>query len=397
MRAKYIALCALVPFLWIAREAPRFLYLADFALATLAAFGAEAVFFKAAESRNAWTGLNRILKWVAIACAVALCVPAVFTQVQIHVWNALSILLILCSCALFFYVSRGHTGGAARFLTLALILSDLSAFDWTARNKIDIAKKGTNHLDRLLSCRGAVDFLKLQPGLFRVQVIADDPPNIGDVFQIQTTWGGGATATSHYWDLISTVPRAMDLLNVRYFMKPATAPEPGAVYQDADWKICENPQAYPRGWLVHEVEVEPVPKSLLNRLGAQGMDLRRVALLSEPMDATPEPISASAPENVRFQSYEADSMELTVHAESRGLLVLSEVYYPGWQATVNDRPSRIREVDGALRGIVVGSGDNNIKLRYRPGSVMAGALLTACAFLGIPLGWLIASRQQRRA
>jgi hypothetical protein len=390
-------LYSLAPFLWIAREAARSLYLADFALAILAAFGAEVLFSKAAESSDAWTGLNRILKWVAIACAVALCVPAVFTQVQIHVWNALSILLILCSCALFFYVSRGHTGSAARFFTLALILCDLSAFDWTARNKIDIAKNGTDHLDRLLSCRGAVDFLKSQTGLFRVQVIADSAPNIGDVFQIQATWGGGATVPMHYWDLVSGVPRAMDLLNVRYFMKPAAAPEPGAVYQDAAWKIYENPQAYPRGWLVHEVEVEPVPKSLLNRLGAQGTDLRRVALLSEPMDATPEPISADAPENVRFQSYEADNAELVVHAESRGLLVLSEIYYPGWQATVNDRTARIWEVDGALRGIVVGSGDNKVKLRYRPGSVLAGTLLTACAFLGIPLAWLIASRQQRRA
>ena len=67
-----------------------YLYLADFALAILAAFGAEMLYSKTAESRNAWAGLTRILKWVAIACAVALFVPAIFAQVQIHVWNALS-------------------------------------------------------------------------------------------------------------------------------------------------------------------------------------------------------------------------------------------------------------------------------------------------------------------
>ena len=390
-------LYAVVPFMSMVREAQLFLYLADFALAILAAFGAEILFSKAAESTDAWTGLNRILKWVAIACAVALCVPAVFTQVQIHVWNALSIVLILCSCALFFYVSRGNTGGAARLLALALILSDLSAFDWTARNKIDIAKKGTDHLDRLLSCRGAVDFLKSQTGLFRVHVIADSAPNIGDVFQIQTTWGGGATASTHYWDLFSGVSHAIDVLNVRYLLKPATAPEPGAVYQDAAWKIYENPQAYPRAWLVHEVAVEPVRRSLLTRLDAPGMDPHRVALLSEPMDRTLEPVSAAAPESVQFQSYEADRLALAVHAESRGLLVLSEIYAPGWHATVNGQPAQIREVDGALRGIVVGSGDNKITLRYLPASVLAGALLTACAFVGIPLAWFLISRQQKQA
>jgi hypothetical protein len=373
-----------------------YLYLTDFGLAILAAFGTEILYSKVAESHYAWVGLNRILKWVAIACGSVLSIPAIFAQVQIHVWNALSILLILSSCALFFYVSRGHTGRGARFLTLALILSDLGPFFWSAQNKIDVAKTGTNHFDRLLSCRGAVNFLRSQTGLFRVQVIADAAPNIGDVFQIQTTWGGGATVTMHYWDFVSSVPHAMDLLNVRYFMKPATAPEPGAVYQDAAWKIYENTHAYPRAWLVHEAAVEPVRQILLKRLGAPGMDPFRGALLSEPLNATLEPTSTAAREDVRLQSYEANKLELAVRAESRGLLVLSEIYYPGWHATVNSRPARIWEVDGALRGIVVDSGDNKVTLCYLPGSVLTGALLTGSALLGIPLAWLLISRQSRR-
>jgi hypothetical protein len=388
---------AVVPFLWMVREAPMYLYLADFALAILAAFGTETLYSNTAESRDAWAGLTRILKWVVIACAVALFVPAIFAQVQIHVWNALSILVILSSCALFFYVSRGHTGRGVRFVTLALILSDLSAFDWTARNKIDVARTGTNHFDRLMSCRGAVNFLRSQTGLFRVQVIADAAPNIGDVFQIQTTWGGGATATTHYWDFVRSVSHATDLLNVRYFMKPATAPEPGAIYQDAVWKIYENPHAYPRAWLVHEAAVEPVRRTLLNRLDTPGMDPLRGALLSAPIDAKLEPISTAAREDIRFQSYEPNKLELTVRAASRGLLVLSEIYDPGWHATVNGRPARIWEVDGALRGIVVDSGDNKVTLRYLPGSVLAGALLTGCAFLGVALAWLVVSRQLRQA
>ena len=390
-------LYAVAPFVWMAREAQLFLYLTDFALAILAAFGTEILYSTVVESGCTWGSLNRILKWVAIACAVALFVPALFVQVQINSWNALSILLILSSCALFFYVSRGNTGRGVRFLTIALILSDLSAFDWTARNKIDVARKGTDYLERLLSCRGAVDFLRSQNGLFRVQLIADATLNIGDVFQIQSTSGGGATMGMHYRDLTSSVSHALDLLNVRYVMKPATAPEPGAVYQDAAWKIYENPQAYPRAWLVHEAAVEPVRRTLLNRLDAPGMDPHHEALLSEPMDTKLEPVSSAAQENIQFQSYEANKMELAVRAESRGLLVLSEIYYPGWQATVNGQSTRIWEADGVLRGIVVGSGDNKVTLRYLPGSVLAGALLSVCTFLGIPLAWLLISRRSRQA
>jgi uncharacterized membrane protein YfhO len=115
------------------------------------------------------------------------------------------------------------------------------------------------------------------------------------------------------------------------------------------------------------------------------------------MSATLEPVLAGAQENVRFQSYEADRLELAVHAESRGLLVLSEVYDPGWHVTVNGQPAPMQEVDGALRGVVVGSGDNKITLRYLPASVLAGAILTAFAFLGVPLAWFLISRQRRHA
>ena len=147
---------------------------------------------------------------------------------------------------------------------------------------------------------------------------------------------------------------------------------------------------------MHEAAVEPVRRTLLNRLGEPGMDPLRGALLSEPLNATLEPISTAAREDIRFQSYEANKLELAVRAESRGLLVLSEVYSSGWHATVNGRSARIWEVDGALRGIVVDSGDNKVTLRYLPGSVLAGALLTGCAFLGIPLARLLIARQSRQ-
>ena len=80
-------------------------------------------------------------------------------------------------------------------------------------------------------------------------------------------------------------------------------------------------------------------------------------------------------------------MELAVHAGSRGLLMLSETFYPGWRATVNGQPARILEVDGVLRGILVDAGDSHVTLQYRPWSVLVGAILTASAFLGTALAW----------
>lgn len=49
-------------------------------------------------------------------------------------------------------------------------------------------------------------------------------------------------------------------------------------------------------------------------------------------------------------------MALEVHAGARGLLVLSETFYPGWHAVVNGNGQRIYRVNGDLRGIIVRRG-----------------------------------------
>ncbi len=370
-------LYAVVPLLWMAREAARFLYLVSFALAVLAAYGAETLLAKGTGTVS-WNGLVRALQWVAIACAIALSVPAVFERPEIRPWISLSMLFIFASYGLFLYVTHGHYGWSARFVAMALILLDLNAFDWSPQNKIHVTQNGTDQLERLLSCRGAAAFLKSQAGLARVQVVTDFPPNIGDAFGIQTINGTGVTLPINYKRFVDGAPHATDMLNVRYFMKPAASSDPGPVYQDTAWKVYENPQAYPRAWLVHEAVVEMVATKLWHQLNE--VDPHRVAVVGAPLDAALAPVASGAREDVGFEWYEANEMLLRVRTEGRALLVLSEVFYPGWQATVNDRPARIYEVDGALRGIVVNGGENRVGLRYAPGSVFAGALLTLLAF-----------------
>jgi len=380
--------------LWMAREASRFTFLVDFALAILAAYGAETLFSGAAEPPSL-PGLSRVFKWVVIACAIALGVPAVFGRPEIHPWTSFSILMIFASYALFGYITRRRGGCAARFMAMALILSDLNAFNWSARNKIEVARTGTDQLDRLLSFRGAAAFVRSRAGPSRARVLTDFAPNVGDLFGVQTPAGSGVTMLMNYKQFIDHVPDAFDMLNVRYYMRPAAVTDPGVVYQDAAWKVYENPNAYPRAWLVHDSIVEPDTAKLWNRLNE--VDPHHVAVVGAPIDAALAPASDSAREEVGFERYGANEMRLKVDAEGRALLVLSEVYYPGWQATVNDRPARIYEVDGALRGIVVGAGENRVKLRYAPGSIYAGALMTLLAFTGTLVAFFLDWRKRGRA
>lgn len=367
-------LYAVVPRLWMAREAGRIVYLADFAISILVAFGVDSLLssgFRALVS----TTLNRILAGIVIACAAALFVPALFGRPQMNLWIMFSIVLIFLSYALYRYIARGNIGGTARLLMAGLILFDLSAFDWTARNLIEVSRTGINHRERLLSTRGAVDFLRLQPGPFRVEVAGDAPPNIADSFGIPTTNAAGVTMPVEFLKLKSHA----DLLNVRYRLMPASTSQPGAVYQDSAWKVYEVP-SLPRAWVVHEAVVEPSPERALARLESAGFDPGKTAVLDSPVPL--DPAVKDAPEGVIFSAVEPHRLELRVVTPSHGLLVVSEMFYPGWYATVNAQPARIYRADTGLRGIAIPPGESRITLEYAPRSVYGGALLTFLAFFG---------------
>ena len=82
----YGLIYALVPFLWMAREASRFLYMAHFGLVILAAYGAQTL-FGGDEPLVSWRPLNRILLLLAIASAMVLAVPLVFGKLELKPWT----------------------------------------------------------------------------------------------------------------------------------------------------------------------------------------------------------------------------------------------------------------------------------------------------------------------
>jgi uncharacterized membrane protein YfhO len=67
------------------------------------------------------------------------------------------------------------------------------------------------------------------------------------------------------------------------------------------------------------------------------------------------------------------------------------VAYPGWEATVDGRPSRLDRVDYLFRGVPVAAGRHVVELRYRPASWRAGWIVSLVALLALlataAIGW----------
>ena len=70
-------------------------------------------------------------------------------------------------------------------------------------------------------------------------------------------------------------------------------------------------------------------------------------------------------------------------SDSAGLLVLADLFYPGWTAEVDGRPAEILMADGVFRAVALPQGTHRVVFRYQPLSVKIGAALSALALLAV--------------
>ena len=381
----------LVPYLWMATQPGRFIFLTHFAGAILAAFGVEVLL-----AGEMPASLLRLLKWAVIAGLLILMAPTLIGKPPVDEWAQFSFIVFAAAAALLAWISRGHTGRSAQVLLIALILFDLHAFNWTIQSRTEARKQGTDDFGVLAGMRDVANFLKSQPGLFRVHLEeGEGGPNVGDLYGVQMMEGRAGTKLRDFEDFW-TIPTAADFMNIRFFILRAKGGPPGVtpVYQDQNWKVLENPRPCPRAWLVHEVAVALSRERVFERLKDASFDPRRTAILMQAPGLAPAAADANAAvaEQMVFDLYEPGHIELHVHADTNAWLVLSEVNYPGWEVKVNGQPAQTYRTDWMLRGLSVAAGETRMTLRYAPRTFTAGAILTLLAFVGTLGGLLLAAR-----
>jgi hypothetical protein len=190
----------------------------------------------------------------------------------------------------------------------------------------------------------------------------------------------------------------LDLLNLRYLVVPAAAPERRdlaplvaelpTVYEDEHVRILENPEALPRAWLVHEAR-QVAPGEALSVLAEGTVDPRQVALLEE-VPPLLEPVADPTIETATYAHAEPDRLELQVTARAPALLILSEVWDPGWTAWVDGQETPVYQADHALRAVPVPAGEHTVVLTYSPLLLRVGIAITAStlALFGGAACWL---------
>ena len=87
----------------------------------------------------------------------------------------------------------------------------------------------------------------------------------------------------------------------------------------------------------------------------------------------------------RFEVREPERLVMSFRTPTDSLLVLSEVYYPGWRATVDGVPTPILRADVALRALAVRAGEHRVEMVFDPWSVKIGIGITLATLLWVTM------------
>jgi hypothetical protein len=198
--------------------------------------------------------------------------------------------------------------------------------------------------------------------------------------------------TAHAGDVPNA--RLLGLLNVGTVVAGFPLDVPGLTLQArvGDSYVYHNTLCLPRAFLVHSVVNASGEAGELAAL--QAVDPATTAVL--PAGATADLASASAAEDAGLVERRPNRLSVVARNSTPALLVLSEVWAPGWSARVDGRAAPVLRVDSTLRGVHLATvGSHLIELHYAPVSVTIGAVISAIAVLGLVL-WAIRTRRTAR-
>ena len=159
--------------------------------------------------------------------------------------------------------------------------------------------------------------------------------------------------------------------------------------------VLENKKALPRTWIVHSVR-RTKPEKALKLISSGKVNPKDTALLESKLPSLARPDDVSA-DRSSVTSYGANDIKLKSTTGAKGLLVLSEVYYPAWKAYVDGKPVPLYRADQLLRAVPVPAGKHTVELRYESRSLRLGlaiSLLTSLALAAILVA-LVVSRLRR--
>ena len=171
-------------------------------------------------------------------------------------------------------------------------------------------------------------------------------------------------------------------LGVKYIVCPKDVTLRIPLVYDENVKVYKNPRAFPRAYVATDIKIVPDFQQAQELMKTKDIDLLNTAILEEGMPDwyRPPPVeSGNSKAEIRY--YGPRKVKIRADMDTDGIMVLTDVMYPGWRAYVDNEESRIYRVNGLVRGVFLTSGSHEIIFKYDPLSFKMGLLISMISVL----------------
>ena len=151
----------------------------------------------------------------------------------------------------------------------------------------------------------------------------------------------------------------LNMLNTKYFILPL---------QGGRSVPLENPYTYGNAWFVDKIHYVDNANQELDMTGK--LPLRHEAVADKKFQQQlGEAVVQDTSSLVRITAYEPNKLTYDVTSGKGGVIVFSEIYYPGWTATVDGVEQELGRVDYVLRALRVKPGHHEVVLSFFPKTI----------------------------
>ena len=150
------------------------------------------------------------------------------------------------------------------------------------------------------------------------------------------------------------------------------------VFEDKTVGVFEDTIAFPRAFWVYDYEVAGSSEDFV-KIFQSGIDLRRKVILEKEPNLS-RVKRESKIDKITWNKNDPNEIILKVESNQPGLVFLSNNFFPGWKAYVDGRQTEIYRANYTFQAIVVDKGDHEVKLFYNPLSFRIGKFLSFISF-----------------
>ena len=154
------------------------------------------------------------------------------------------------------------------------------------------------------------------------------------------------------------------------------------VFRSHTAAMWEDQSALPRAFMVHSAENVDDDQALAQ---LEQPDFRpdQVVLLADgqAIDERNDTVPAPTKDQVTIVDYKSERVEIKVTAADAGYLVLTDSWYPGWEASVDGQSTPIHRADYIFRAVQLQPGEHTVVFEYRPWSFAIGAIISGLSLI----------------